>query len=47
MTFVDHFNEIVNILSEKLRTKADNKTMISLMSEINRATLDAISLVSS
>ena len=47
LTFTDHFNQIVNILSEKLRAKADNKTVVGLMNEINRATLDAISLVSS
>ena len=47
MTFVGHFNQIVNTLSEKLRTKADDKTVVSLMYEINRVTLDAIALVSS
>ena len=47
VTFTDHFNQIVNVLSEKLRAKADNKTVVGLMNEINRATLDAICLVSS
>ena len=47
VTFTDHFNQIVNVLSEKLRAKADNKTVVGLMNEINRATLDAICLVRS
>lgn len=47
VTFVDHFNQIVDTLSEKLRSKADNKTVICLLNEINRATLDAIAIVSS
>lgn len=46
MTFVSHFNQIVNTLSDKLRSKADGKTVISMFDEINRATLDAIALVS-
>ena len=42
---MDHFNQIVNTLSEKLRARADGKTVVGLMDEINRATLDAIALV--
>jgi hypothetical protein len=47
ITFVGHFNQIVNTLSEKLRARADNKTVVNLLNELNRATLDAIALVSS
>ena len=46
VTFVDHFNQIVNTLSEKLRAKANGKTVVGLMDELNRATLDAIAIVS-
>lgn len=46
VTFVDHFNQIVNTLSEKLRAKANGKTVVGLMEELNRATLDAIAIVS-
>jgi hypothetical protein len=42
---VDHFNQIVNSLSEKLRARADGKTVVVLGEELNRATLDAIALV--
>lgn len=45
MTFIDHFNQITSVLTEKLRNMADGKTVVSLFSEINRATLDAIALV--
>ena len=45
MTFVDHFNQITDILNDKLRTMADGKTVVHLFNEINRATLDAIALV--
>ena len=45
MTFVDHFNQITDILNDKLRTMADGKTTVHLFNEINRATLDAIALV--
>lgn len=45
MTLVGHFNEIVDMLAEKLRTKADGKTTINFFNEINRATLDSIALV--
>lgn len=44
---MDHFNQIVNTLSEKLRAKANGKTVVGLMDELNRATLDAIAIVSS
>lgn len=42
---MDHFNQIVNSLSEKLRARADGKTVVVLGEELNRATLDAIALV--
>lgn len=45
MTFVSHFNQIVDVLSEKLRANADGKHLVHLGNEINRATLDAIALV--
>ena len=45
MTFMDQFNQITNTLTEKFRTLADGKTVVHLFNEINRATLDAISLV--
>ena len=45
MTFVDHFNQITDILNDKLRTMADGKTTVHLFNEINKATLDAIALV--
>ena len=45
MTFVDHFNQVTNTLTEKLRSKADGKTIINLFNELNRTTLDAIALV--
>ena len=45
MTFMGHFNQITNLLTEKLRSMADGKTVVSLFNEVNRATLDAIALV--
>jgi len=45
MTFVNQFNTLVNTLSDKLRSNADNKTTIYLMNELNKTTLDAIALV--
>lgn len=45
MTFVSHFNQITNTLTEKFRAMADGKTLVNLFNEINRATLDAIALV--
>jgi hypothetical protein len=45
MELVGHFNEIIDSLSEKLRSKADGKTAINFFTEINRATLDAIALI--
>lgn len=45
MTFVDHFNQITDILLEKLRTKANDKTPVTLLTELNRVTLDAIAAV--
>ena len=45
MTFVQQFNTISDVLMEKLRLKADGKTVIEILNEMNRATLDAIALV--
>ena len=45
MTLMDHFNQITNTLTEKLRSMADGKTVVNLFNEVNRATLDAIALV--
>lgn len=45
MNLVGHFNQIVNGLSDKFRSHADGKTVIYLLNEINRATLDAIAMV--
>lgn len=45
ITFVGHFNQIVNNLSEKFRSLADGKTLVHLTSELSRATMDAIALV--
>lgn len=45
VTFVGHFNQIVNNLEEKFRPAAEKKSVIHLMNELNRATLDAIALV--
>lgn len=45
MTFVDHFNQVTNTLTDKLRSKADGKTVVQLFNELNRTTLDAIALV--
>lgn len=45
MTFMGHFNQITNTLTEKFRSMADGKTVVNLFNEVNRATLDAIALV--
>lgn len=45
MSFVSHFNNIVNAVSVKLRSQADGKTPVNLLNEMNRATLDAIAMV--
>jgi len=45
MTFVNQFNSKADILTEKLRTQADGKTVISLLDEFNRVALDAIAQV--
>ncbi len=45
MTFVNQFDTKATILMERLRSKADGKTIITLFPEINHATLDAIALV--
>ena len=45
MTFFDQFNSKADILTEKLRAKADGKTVITLLDEFNRVALDAIAQV--
>ena len=45
MTFLTQFNSKADILTEKLRTKADSKTVITLLDEFNRVALDAIAQV--
>ena len=45
MTFVNQFNSKADILMEKLRTKADGKTVVTLLEEFNRVALDAIAQV--
>lgn len=45
MTFLNQFNSLTDVLMEKLRLKADGKTVVTLFNEINRVTLDAIALV--
>lgn len=44
-TFFDEFNEKSNLLMEKLRSKADGKTMVTMFPEINKLALDIISSV--
>ena len=45
MSFVTQFNTKADSLMERLRTMADGKTPITLFTEINQATLDAIALI--
>lgn len=45
MTFVGHFNQITDQLLQKLRAKANDKTPVTLLNELNRVALDAISSV--
>lgn len=45
MNFVGQFNSKADVLMEKLSKLADDKTVVNLFNEINRATLDAIALV--
>lgn len=44
-TFIDQFNVKADMLSERLRSMADGKTMINLLNELNNTTLDAIAQV--
>lgn len=46
MTFIDQFNTKSDLLMERLRSFADNKTIVNLHKEINHATLDVIAQVS-
>ena len=45
MAFVNQFNSKSDHLMDKLRTKADGKTVITLWDEFNRVSLDAIAQV--
>lgn len=45
MAFVNQFNSKSDHLMNKLRTKADGKTVITLWDEFNRVSLDAIAQV--
>ena len=45
MTFIDQFNSKVDILSERLRTFADGKTIVPLAKEFNHTALDAIAQI--
>nr|AHL88992.1 cytochrome p450 3049A1 [Brachionus koreanus] len=44
-TFLDEFNQKSNLLMEKLRSKADGKTMVTMFPEVNKLALDIISSV--
>ena len=44
--FIDEFNVKGDMLLEKLEKKANGKTVISMLDEFNRATLDVIASVS-
>jgi hypothetical protein len=44
-TFLSHFNQIVDNLSDKFRNFTDGETTVNLFNELNRATLDAIAVV--
>nr|APA31884.1 cytochrome p450 06963 [Brachionus plicatilis] len=44
-TFLDEFNEKSNLLMEKLRGKADGKTLVTMFPELNKFALDIISSV--
>lgn len=46
MNFVEQLNTKADVLIEKLSKMADGHTVVNLFNEINRATLDAIALVS-
>ena len=45
MKFVEQFNSTADMLMEKLTESADGKTLVRLLDEFNKATLDAIALV--
>lgn len=45
MTFVSQFNAKVDCLLEHLRKKADGKTIVKLLPELNHLTLDAIAQI--
>ena len=42
LTFIDQFNVKADMLMERLRGLADDKTIVQLLYEFNHATLDAI-----
>lgn len=43
---MSHFNQVIDQLAEKFRSVANGKIPVNFFNEINRATLDAIALVS-
>ena len=45
MTLVDQFNASADLLIEKLSHKADGKTEIAMLDELDRTTLDVIGKV--
>jgi hypothetical protein len=45
MTFIDQFNSKVDILSERLRSFADGKRIVTLANEFNHTALDAIAQI--
>jgi hypothetical protein len=46
MLQMNEFNSKGDILLEKIRNLADNKTPVTMFNELNRATLDVIASVS-
>ncbi len=46
ITFISQFNSKADILMERLCTLADGKNVVTLLTEINHATLDAIAQAS-
>lgn len=47
MSFIDDFNSRSNILIQHLNTLADGKTVVTMLDEMNKTTLDVIGKVMS
>ena len=45
ITFIDQFNVKADMLTERLSSMADGKTVVTLLNELNNTTLDAIAQV--